>query len=84
MIFLKWWADKDVGYKNGIPDESDKKLEASKKTPSWRRICKTLLKNDYWCKGLSFSMHVNEGYKKYLKLMRRRKKENQWKRYLMN
>jgi predicted phosphoadenosine phosphosulfate sulfurtransferase len=29
--------------------------EAKRRAPSWRRICKVLLKNDYWCKGLSFS-----------------------------
>ena len=43
--------------------------------PSWRRICKTLLRNDYWCKGLGFSQHKNEAYKKYLDLMERRKIE---------
>lgn len=83
IIFLKWWAEKDYKYKDNIPDEQDKKLEASRQVPSWRRICKVLLKNDYWCKGLSFSMHINSAYKKYLKLMRRRKKQNQWNRYLM-
>jgi predicted phosphoadenosine phosphosulfate sulfurtransferase len=81
IIFLKWWAEKEYQYQKEIPDECDKKLEASKKVPSWRRICKTLLKNDYWCKGLSFTMHVNSAYKKYLKLMRRRKQQLQWKRY---
>ena len=43
--------------KNGvysIPDEADPKLEGAKKVPSWRRICKTLLLNDYFCKNLSF------------------------------
>lgn len=51
----KFW---DYWKKNGMdemPDKSDPKLEANKKAPSWRRICKVLLKNDYWCKGLSFS-----------------------------
>ncbi|WP_439650624.1 DUF3440 domain-containing protein, partial [Morganella morganii] len=23
--------------------------------PSWRRVCKVLLNNDYWCRQLSFS-----------------------------
>lgn len=78
LIFLKWWAEKESKYEEGIPDECDKKLETSKKVPSWRRICKTLLKNDYWCKNLSFSQHVNSAYKKYLKLMRKRKRN--WNR----
>lgn len=51
--FIKWWRKKE-GYED-IPDEADPKEEASKKAPSWRRICKVILKNDYWCKGLSFA-----------------------------
>jgi predicted phosphoadenosine phosphosulfate sulfurtransferase len=56
----KFW---DYWKKEGfdvIPDKSDPKLEAQKKAPSWRRICKVLLKNDYWCKGLSFSQTKHE------------------------
>ena len=49
--FLKWWAKH--GFEE-IPQEADPKLESRRKAPSWRRICKTLLKNDYWCKRLSF------------------------------
>lgn len=51
--FIKWWKEKG-GY-SVIPDEADKKLEAQKKAPSWRRIVKVIIKNDYWCKGLSFA-----------------------------
>jgi predicted phosphoadenosine phosphosulfate sulfurtransferase len=72
-VFLKWWQDR--GYPFGIPDEADPKEEAAKKVPSWRRICKALLRNDYWCKGLSFSQHKSEAYEKYLKLMKRRRQE---------
>jgi len=72
-VFLKWWYDR--GYPNGIPDEADAKDEAGKKVPSWRRICKSLLKNDYWCKGLSFTMTKSEAYDKYLKIMKRRKQK---------
>ncbi len=61
LIFLKWWRKngKKHGYSN-IPDYTDPKLEAQKKAPSWRRICKVLMKNDYWCKGLSFSQTKRE------------------------
>jgi predicted phosphoadenosine phosphosulfate sulfurtransferase len=72
-VFLKWWYDR--GYSNGIPDEADPKDEADKKIPSWRRICKVLLKNDYWCKGLSFTMTKSEAFNKYQKIMRRRKQK---------
>jgi len=75
ILFEKWWMER--GYEEGIPDEAAKNLEMKKGVPSWRRVCKSLLRNDYWCKGLGFSQHKNEAYKKYLELMERRKK--QWR-----
>lgn len=70
-IFCKWWQER--AYPDGIPDEADYAIEAARKAPSWRRVCKSLLRNDYWCKGLSFTQHRSEAYQKYLDLMRRRK-----------
>ena len=55
--FLKWWEKEEIKI---IPDTADPKMEAARKAPSWRRICKVLLKNDYWCKGLSFSQTKRE------------------------
>jgi predicted phosphoadenosine phosphosulfate sulfurtransferase len=72
-VYIKWYMNR--GYPNGIPDESDYKLESIGKAPSWRKIVKTLLKNDYWCKGLGFSPTKTSAYSKYLDLMRRRRKE---------
>jgi len=68
-VFLKWYVDR--GYFNGIPDEG----EMTKDKPSWKRICKALLRNDYWCKGLSFSQHKSAAYEKYLKVMKRRRQK---------
>jgi len=70
-VFQKWWIEK--GYPEGIPDEADLVLESERKVPSWRRVCKSLLRNDYWCKGLGFSQHRSEAYEKYLKLMNKRR-----------
>ena len=70
-IFVGWWTDR--GYENGIPDESDYDLEIAKKVPSWRRVCKALLRNDWWCKGLGFTQQKSQAYESYLDLMRRRK-----------
>ena len=70
-VFLKWY--KERGYPNGIPDVGPNDT----KHPSWKRICKALLRNDYWCKGLSFSQHKSTAYDKYSKLMKRRRTE--WK-----
>ncbi|HFK4418743.1 TPA: DUF3440 domain-containing protein [Vibrio parahaemolyticus] len=56
--FLQWWRRN--GKAQGIlqiPDYADKRLEAQKRVPSWRRICKVLIKNDYWCRGLSFGQN---------------------------
>jgi len=72
-IFVKWWTER--GYSEGIPDEGDYNLEIAKKIPSWRRVCKTLLRNDYWCKGLGFVQQRSEAYEKYLALMRRKRGE---------
>lgn len=71
VLFQKWWIER--GYPEGIPDEADHNLEMKRDVPSWRRVCKSLLRNDYWCKGLGFSQHKSEAYKKYIDLMRRRK-----------
>lgn len=71
MLFLKWWIERD--YPEGIPDEADQNLETKRGVPSWRRICKSILRNDYWCKGLGFSQHKSTAYHKYLDLMKRRR-----------
>lgn len=73
LLFEKWWSER--GYPNGIPDEAAYEMEAARKAPSWRRVCKSLLRNDYWMKGLGFSQHKSSGYKKYLDLMERRKRD---------
>jgi len=72
-VFQKWWMNR--GYVDGIPDEADYALEAKRKVPSWRRVCKSLLRNDYWCKGLSFTQTKSEAYRKYLEYMKRKRTE---------
>ena len=70
-MFVRWWSLK--GYSNGIPDEASPKDEASKKAPSWRRVVKMLLKNDYWAKSLSFGPTKSESFAKYQKIMEKRR-----------
>ena len=67
-IFLKWYSTR--GYPDGIPDEGS---ITDKNTPSWTRIAKALLRNDYRCKGLSFSQTKSGSYEKYKKLMAKRR-----------
>jgi len=71
-VFLEWWRLR--GYEHGIPDEIAADAEARKEAPSWRRICKALLRNDYWCKGLSFSQHKDtSSYARYRALQAKRR-----------
>ena len=69
-VFLKWYADR--GFSNGIPDAGSL---TDRSEPSWARICKALLRNDYWCKGLSFSQNKTTAYEKYMKIMKKRRQE---------
>jgi predicted phosphoadenosine phosphosulfate sulfurtransferase len=70
-IYLKWYYNR--GYPSGLPDEEDGDLETKDKHPSWRRICKVLLKGDYWCKALSFTPTKGSSYERYLAVMRNRR-----------
>jgi predicted phosphoadenosine phosphosulfate sulfurtransferase len=71
LLFQKWWVER--GYPDGIPDEAPYALEAKRLAPSWRRVCKSLLRNDYWCKGLGFTQHKSDAYAKYQALMQKRR-----------
>jgi predicted phosphoadenosine phosphosulfate sulfurtransferase len=73
-VYIKWYMDR--GYEDGIPDEADVNMETKRDVPSWRRICRTLLRNDYWCKGLGFSPTKQSAYDKYIE--RIKKKRNEW------
>lgn len=72
--YIQWY--KTRGYPDGIPDKADYKLEQLGKAPAWRQVAKTLLKNDYWCRNLGFSITKTSAYNKYLELMRKRR--NEW------
>jgi predicted phosphoadenosine phosphosulfate sulfurtransferase len=71
--FCKWWETR--GYPDGIPDEADYQMEQKKNVPSWRRVCKSLLRNDYWCKGLSFTQQKSHAYERYCEMMKRKREE---------
>lgn len=60
--FIYGWNNR--GY-DGIPDESPPELEAKCWAPSWRRMCKVLLRNDYWCKGLGMTQPKSVAWQKY-------------------
>jgi len=71
--FIKGW--KGRGY-SAIPDEAPKTLEDKHWAPSWRRMCKVLLRNDYWCKGLGLTQPKSAAYDKYMTIKKNKKAEN--------
>jgi predicted phosphoadenosine phosphosulfate sulfurtransferase len=72
-VFIGWW--KSRGYGDGMPDSAPVLLENKKMVPSWRRLCKSLLRNDWWCKGLGLTQPKSEAYGQYLELKKQKKLE---------
>jgi predicted phosphoadenosine phosphosulfate sulfurtransferase len=68
--FIAGWNDR--GYKK-IPDEAPPELEAKCWAPSWRRMCRVLLRNDYWCKGLGQAQPKSDAWQKYLSIKGKRR-----------
>lgn len=60
--FIACW--KKRGYVS-IPDEAPGELEAKQWAPSWRRMCRCILRNDYYCKGLGQVQPKSEAYGKF-------------------
>lgn len=77
--FVQGW--KKRGYHAGIPDEAPYVLENSYWAPSYRRMCKVLLRNDWWCKGLGLTQPLSEAYGQYMAIKRKRKDERAIKTY---
>ncbi|MEI1500786.1 DUF3440 domain-containing protein, partial [Escherichia coli] len=73
-LFLREFSLQDFRGGSDIPDEQENDL-GSRDIPSWRRICKTLIKNDFWCRPLSFSPNKPRHYERYLQRMKERRKE---------
>lgn len=72
--FIASW--KDRGYEK-IPDEAPHDLEIKCWAPSWRRMCRVLLRNDYWCKGLGQSQPLSDAYQKFKDIKAKRKLSEQ-------
>lgn len=68
-VFIWWWRVR--GGVRFIPDTSNREMEAGKKAPSWRRLAMCILKNDFWCKSLSFAM-TKDLYTKYYQPIEKR------------
>jgi predicted phosphoadenosine phosphosulfate sulfurtransferase len=68
--FIKGWQDR--GYYK-IPDEAPEDLESKCWVPSWRRMCKVILRNDYWCKGLGQTQPKSDAYEQFKEIKKSRK-----------
>lgn len=60
--FISGW--KQRGYTK-IPDCAPHDLEVKSWVPSWRRMCRCILRNDYYCKGLGQAQPKSEAYGKF-------------------
>lgn len=69
-VFVDGW--KGRGYIDGIPDEAPRTLENKMWAPSYRRLCKVLLRNDHWCKGLGLTQPKSAAYERYMEMMRKK------------
>lgn len=67
--FIYGWNQR--GY-TGIPEESPPELESKCWAPSWRRMCKVLLRNDYWCKGLGQTQPKSDAYVRFKEIKKQR------------
>lgn len=68
--FISGW--KDRGYQK-IPDEAPHDLEVKCWVPSWKRMCRVILRNDYWCKGLGQTQPKSDAYGKFKEIKNKRK-----------
>ncbi|MCA9381774.1 DUF3440 domain-containing protein, partial [Candidatus Dojkabacteria bacterium] len=71
--FIAGW--KRRGYSE-IPDFAPNELESKQWCPSWRRMAKSILRNDYWCKGLGFSQPKSEAYQMFKELKKTNKSQS--------
>lgn len=71
--FVKFMAGwKQRGY-DKIPDQAPHDLEVKCWAPSWKRMARCILRNDYYCKGLGQVQPKSEAYEKYKAIKAKRK-----------
>lgn len=68
--FIAGW--KKRGYAS-IPDKAPHNLEVKQWAPSWKRMARCILRNDYYCKGLGQTQPKSEAYEKFKSIKRKRK-----------
>jgi len=79
--FIAGWLQR--GYKS-IPDEAPHSLEVKCWAPSWKRMARCILRNDYYCKGLGQTQPKSEAYEKYKSIKSKRKLEDEIRKRTFN
>jgi predicted phosphoadenosine phosphosulfate sulfurtransferase len=72
--FIVGW--KKRGYCK-IPDKAPHELEVKCWAPSWKRMARCILRNDFYCKGLGQTQPKSEAYEKYKQIKEKRKLNDQ-------
>ncbi len=72
--FIVGW--KKRGYSE-IPDNAPHDLEVKCWAPSWKRMARCILRNDYYCKGLGQTQPKSEAYEKYKSIKEKRRLEKE-------
>lgn len=72
--FIVGW--KKRGYKK-IPDKAPHDLEVKCWAPSWKRMARCILRNDYYCKGLGQTQPKSEAYETYKAIKEKRRITNE-------
>jgi predicted phosphoadenosine phosphosulfate sulfurtransferase len=71
-IFMAGWKKR---WYEKIPDEAPHDLEVAARVPSWKRMCRSILRNDYYCKWLGQTQPKSEAYIKLKQIKEKRKLE---------
>lgn len=71
--FFVWWKKR---WYTTIPDEAPHDLEVKCWAPSWKRLCKVLLRNDHWCKSLWQTQPKSDAYLKFKEIKAKREIAN--------
>jgi predicted phosphoadenosine phosphosulfate sulfurtransferase len=66
--FIVGW--KKRGYEV-IPDQAPHNLEVKCWAPSWKRMARCILRNDYYCKGLGQTQPLSEAYQKFKSIQKK-------------
>lgn len=75
--FIVGWKKRGYG---SIPDQAPHDLEVKCWAPSWKRMARCILRNDYYCKGLGQTQPKSEAYEKYKAIKEKRRITNELSR----